>query len=39
VARTISRAAGWVLTGPLAFLLAVLIDFAVLGFRSLTQRN
>jgi hypothetical protein len=39
MARTLSRAAGWLLTGPLAFLLAALIDLGVLGLRSLRRRN
>jgi hypothetical protein len=39
MARTLSRAAGWFLTGPLAFLLAGLIDLAVYGVRSVFSRN
>jgi hypothetical protein len=39
MAGTLSRAAGWLLTGPLAFLLAGLIDLAVFGVRSVTKRN
>jgi hypothetical protein len=35
----LSRPAGWVLTGPLAFMLAGLIDLAAFGLRSLAGRN
>jgi hypothetical protein len=35
----LSRAAGWLVTGPLAFLLAGLIDLAVFGLRSLAERD
>jgi hypothetical protein len=35
----LSRAAGWLLTGPLAFLLAALIDLAVLAARSVLKRQ
>jgi hypothetical protein len=34
-----SRAAARLVTGPLAFLLAGLIDLAVLSLRSLAKRN
>jgi hypothetical protein len=39
MARMLSRAAGWLLTGPLAFLLAALIDLAVFAARSFTGRR
>jgi hypothetical protein len=39
MARTLSRAAGWLVTSPLAFLLAAVIDLAVFAGRSLMQRN
>jgi hypothetical protein len=39
VARILSRAAGWLVTGPFAFLLAGLIDLAAFGLRSLLERN
>jgi hypothetical protein len=39
MSRTLSRAAGWLLTGPLAFLLAALVDLAVFGLRSVRERN
>jgi hypothetical protein len=39
MARILSRAAGRLITGPLAFLLAGLIDLAVFGLRSFAQRN
>jgi hypothetical protein len=37
--RTLSRMTGWLLTGPLAFLLAGLLDLAVFGVRSMMKRN
>jgi len=37
MARMLSHAAGWVVTGPLAFLVAGLIDLAVFALRSLAQ--
>jgi hypothetical protein len=39
MARTFSRAAGRLVTGPLAFLLAGVIDLAVFGLRSLSERD
>jgi hypothetical protein len=39
MARTFSRAAGWLFTGPLAFLLAGVIDLTVFGLRSLRGRD
>ncbi len=39
MARMLSRVAGWLVTGPLAFLLAGVIDLAEFGLRSLTGRE
>jgi hypothetical protein len=39
MARMLSRVAGRLLTGPVAFLVATLIDFAVLGVQTLTKRS
>jgi hypothetical protein len=39
MARTFSRVAGWLVTGPLAFLVAGVIDLAAFGLRSLRERD
>jgi hypothetical protein len=39
VRRSASRLAGWLVTGPLAFLIAGVIDVVEFALRSLLRRN